>query len=99
MFGERWSSYFDLAPLSRVPWRAGGDAELHRQVVATTDAATREFEPVAEDASAFVVRVVGQQPVQPVLLLAPATVPAVHLLALMPAQRSEAGRDAAHLLD
>lgn len=57
--------------------------ELHWYVVALAYAAGGEAEPVGEDAAALVVRVVGQQTVQPVLLLAATAVTAEHLLELL----------------
>lgn len=49
--------------------RAG--TELQRDVIALADAAGRELEPVSEDAATLVARVVRQEAVETVLLLAP----------------------------
>lgn len=57
--------------------------ELHWDIVALAYAAGGEAEPVGEDAAALVVRVVGQQAVQPVLLLAATAVTTEHLLELL----------------
>lgn len=61
------------------------DPQVVWQVVATAHATRREFEPIRENAATVVGRVVGEQPVQTVLLLAPAALAAEHLLVLEPA--------------
>lgn len=65
---------------------AGRDPQVVGQIVATAHTARREPEPVGEYSTAVVGRVVGEQPVQAVLLFAPAALAAEHLLVLEPAQ-------------
>lgn len=90
---ENWRAQFGLEPrrllaggallLGLAPRAARRQPELGRYVVAFADAARRELEPVGENAAALVPRVVRQQSVQPILLLAPAPVPTEHLLVLV----------------
>lgn len=47
--------------------------------VAATDAAAREFEPVAENSTAVVVGVIGKQTMETILLLASTAIATVHL--------------------
>lgn len=65
-----------VLPPPRAPRR---DPEVGRNVVAFAHAAGGEPEPVGKDAATLVPRVVREQPMEPVLLLAPAALPAVHL--------------------
>jgi len=67
---------------------AGRDPQVVGQIVATAHAARREPEPVGEYSAAVVGRVVCEQPVQAVLLFAPAALAAEHLLVLEPAQHN-----------
>jgi len=67
---------------------AGRDPQVVGQIVATAHAARREPEPIGEYSAAVVGRVVGEQPVQAVLLFAPAALAAEHLLVLEPAQHN-----------
>ena len=69
--------------LGQRPGAARGDAEIERHIVTLADAAGRKPEPVGKDATALVVRIVGEQPVQSVLLLAATALAAVHLLQLV----------------
>lgn len=52
-------------------------------VVALTDAARWEPEPIREDTSAFVHWIVGKESMEPVLLLAFTSIATVHLLVLV----------------
>lgn len=74
------SGRIEAAVGSRTP---RGGPELHWDVVALADAAGGEAEPVGEDATALVVRIVGQESVEAVLLLTATPIPAEHLLKLV----------------
>lgn len=69
-----------LRCLSRRSGASAGHPKFVGDVIAFADAARGEPEPVREYATALVVRVVGQEAVQSVLLLTSAAVPAIHLL-------------------
>jgi len=64
---------------------AGRDPQVVGQIVATAHATRREPEPVGEYSAAVVGWIVGEQPVQAVLLFAPAALAAEHLLVFEPA--------------
>lgn len=61
---------FDFVVVLRVENSRRSRAKLKRYVVALADAASWEFEPVGEYASAFVPRVVREQTMKTILLLA-----------------------------
>lgn len=69
--------------LAHRAWATRCDAILQRHVVAFANAARRESEPIREYATAFVVRIVGEQTMQAILLLAATAVATVHLLVLV----------------
>lgn len=58
------------------------EQRVFREVVTDTDAAGGKTEPVCKNAPTVVFRIESQQSVQPVLLLAPASIPTEHLIEL-----------------
>lgn len=63
--------------------------KLRHNVVAFTNAARWELEPIGKYSSTIVGRIVRQQSMQSVLLFASASLPTVHLLVLVPANPIE----------
>lgn len=70
----------------------GRDPKVVGQIVTTAHATRREFEPVREYAAAVVGWIVGEQPVQSVLLFATASLTAEHLLVLEPVRHMQTER-------
>lgn len=78
-------------------WTARRDPEIVGQIVAAAHTTRRELEPVGEYAATVVGRIVREQSVQPVLLFAPAALPAEHLLVLEPGATTITTTNARHV--
>lgn len=80
--------WWEILRLFIAPRTARRLPEVVRYIVALAHAARRELEPVRENASAVVGRIVGQQTMQSVLLFASAAVSTVHLFVFVSANKS-----------